>query len=64
VFYAPLRNDKKFVRFYVTCLDDENTESKPYPNWPIKLEAVKVDRLGWTLPPQPPPAGGEQVTRL
>jgi hypothetical protein len=48
-FFAPLRTDRKFVRFYVTCLDDENTESKPYPNWPIKLEAFKVDRLGWTL---------------
>jgi hypothetical protein len=44
-----LRNEKKFVRFYVTCLDDENNESKPYPNWPIKLEAVKVDRIGWTV---------------
>ena len=48
-FFAPLQPGKKFVRFYVTCLDDENTESKPYPNWPIKLEAVKVDRLGWAL---------------
>jgi hypothetical protein len=48
VFYAPLRPDRKFVRFYVTCMDDENNESKPYPNWPIKLEAVKVDRVGWT----------------
>ena len=49
VFYAPLRADRKFVRFYVTCIDDENNESKPYPNWPIKLEAVKVDRVGWTV---------------
>jgi len=49
VFYAPLRADRKFVRFYVTCIDDENNESKPYSNWPIKLEAVKMDRIGWTI---------------
>lgn len=49
VFYAPLRPDRRFARFYVTSVDEDNVESKPYPNYPVKLEAVKVDRMGWSL---------------
>ena len=48
VFFAPLRNDRKFARFYVTSVDEDDVESKPYPNWPLKLEAVKIDRQGWS----------------
>jgi len=49
VFVAPLPANKKFARFFVTSTDENNTESLPYPNWPLKLEAIKVERNKWVL---------------
>ncbi|MFT3826116.1 MAG: family 10 glycosylhydrolase [Chitinophagaceae bacterium] len=44
VFMAPLPVGKKFARFFITSLDENNNESKPYTNWPVKLEAVKAGK--------------------
>jgi hypothetical protein len=49
VFHAPLPDDKQFAKFYVTTIDENNQESKPYINWPLKLEAVKEDQRGWIM---------------
>ncbi len=45
-FQAPLPDDKQFAKFYVTTIDENNQESKPYINWPLKLEAVKDQGSG------------------
>ncbi|MBO9631959.1 MAG: family 10 glycosylhydrolase [Chitinophagaceae bacterium] len=48
-FLAPLPGDKRFARFYVTTLDENNQESKPYINWPLMLDAVNEKGLGWIM---------------
>ncbi|NML19903.1 family 10 glycosylhydrolase [Pseudoflavitalea sp. G-6-1-2] len=48
-FHAPLPPDKKFARFYLTTLDEQNKESKPYTNWPLSLDAIKDDQFGWIM---------------
>jgi uncharacterized lipoprotein YddW (UPF0748 family) len=49
VFRALLPAGKKFARFYVTSMDEDNTESLPYANWPLKLEAVRVEKNKWIM---------------
>lgn len=49
VFLGPLPADKKVAKFYVTCIDEHNEESKPYINWPLRLEAQQFDREVWIL---------------
>lgn len=48
-FLAPLPGDKKIARFFVTTVDANNVESKPYPNWPLKLEATKYEGNVWVV---------------
>lgn len=49
VFMGPLPPDKKTAKFYITVVDEHNVESKPYPNWPMRVEAMKFDRDVWIL---------------
>ncbi len=49
VFTAPLPGNKKIARFFVTSVDENNIESKPYPNWPVRLEASKASKNSWTM---------------
>ncbi len=48
IFNGPLPLNKKFARFYITSVDENNVESKPYINWPVKIEAVKTGK-DWKL---------------
>ena len=48
-FFAPLPGDKKVARFFVTTVDANNVESRPYPNWPLKLEATRNDGTTWVV---------------
>ena len=48
-FYAPFPGDKKSARFFVTTVDANNVESKPYPNWPLRLEATRHDGKVWVV---------------
>jgi uncharacterized lipoprotein YddW (UPF0748 family) len=46
---APLPANKKYVKFYVTAVDEDGNESKPYQNWPIMTEAVKYENNTWIV---------------
>lgn len=46
-FIANLPADKKVVRFFVTAVDANNVESKPYPNFPLRLEATRTEGAVW-----------------
>jgi uncharacterized lipoprotein YddW (UPF0748 family) len=48
-FLAPLPTDKKLARFFVTTVDANNVESKPYPNWPLRLEATRYEGNVWVI---------------
>lgn len=48
-FTAALPVDKKIARFFVTTVDANNVESRPYPNWPLKLEATRYDGNVWIV---------------
>ena len=49
IFLAPLPPDRKVARFFVTCVDENNIESKPYPNYPVQLEAKKFEKNVWIM---------------
>jgi len=48
IVHAPLPRDKKYVKFYLTAVDEDGMESKPYPNWPITTEMIKFERM-WSI---------------
>jgi uncharacterized lipoprotein YddW (UPF0748 family) len=49
VFMAPLPGNRKIARFFVTSVDEDNIESRPYPNWPLKLDASRGNKNLWTV---------------